>query len=1036
MTMVIRSPLVPRSASRLLRSIALNAALTCGLLLAPDSPAFALNAALDVSQYAHTAWRIRDGFWNSALLAIAQTPDGYLWIGTETGLFRFDGVRSVPWRPPENQSLPSPEVMNLTVGRDGTLWIGTDQGLASWKDDRLTTYDGFNGDHIGYIVEARDGTIWVTVAKPTSTAWSLCSLRNARTSCYGADGGPGARVLGLFEDRHGTLWAGAPEGVWEWRPDGPRFYPTAPQPDAIQGFAENVDDGFVLGLTGAIGRLRDGRIEVAQALPASMQNTFARALLRDRDGGLWITTSSRGLMHMHQGVVDTFTQEDGLSGDTVVRVLEDREGSIWVATANGLDRFRETAAVSFSARQGLSNPRVQSVLAARDGSVWVGTSDGLNRVDGRGVTVYRESVPRLGAGQPSGSAQRREVTARGLPAGAVSSIFQDRRGRIWLSTLRGIGYLDGERFVPVNDLPAGLTRAIGEDARSVWVAYQDLGLYEVSQGAEVVRHWPWAALTMKPRATAMVGDPAGGVWLGSAAGGIVNVVDGQVRASFGTANGLAPGFVRDLHFDRTGALWVAAEGLSRVRNGRVATLSRSGGLPCDRVHWIVEDPEWFWLGTGCGLAQIARSELEAWAGAVDRNDPARPAIHARLFAIGDGVRLYADVINFTAPAVFAGDGRLWFMSQEGVGILDPRRLPSNRLAPPVYIEQITADRRVVGGIKNGGARLRLPPLTRSLQIDYTALSLAAPEKMLFRYQLEGWDRGWQEVGTRRQAFYENLPPGEYRFRVAASNNDGVWNETGAAIDFAIAPAYYQTTWFITLVVAAIGATIWGAHRLRLRLVETHEREIIALNERLMKAQEQERIRIAGELHDGVMQQMLAVTMMLGTAKRRVPQESEARGTLDKIQEKLIQVGTDIRQLSHDLHPPMLQEAGLPEAVRTYCEEFSAASGAAVSCEADDRARDLSRGAALALFRILQEALGNAAKHARAKQIAVSLRRSDDLITLVVSDDGVGFDRNQLTAAGGLGLITMRERAGQLNGKFEFDSAPGRGTTVRVVIPFR
>ena len=232
------------------------------------------------------------------------------------------------------------------------------------------------------------------------------------------------------------------------------------------------------------------------------------------------------------------------------------------------------------------------------------------------------------------------------------------------------------------------------------------------------------------------------------------------------------------------------------------------------------------------------------------------------------------------------------------------------------------------------------------------------------------------------------------------------------------------------------AIAWVAHRLRLRIVEKHEREISALNERLMKAQEQERIRIAGELHDGVMQEMLAVTMMLGTAKRRIPNESDAKATIDKVQEKLIQVGTDIRQLSHDLHPPILQEQGLPDAVRGYCEQFSASSGIPVSCDADDSARDLSRGAALALFRIVQEALGNAAKHAQAKRITVRLARSADDVSLAVSDDGAGFDTGRLGMSGGLGLIMMRERASQLNGKFEFESAPGRGTTIRVVIPFR
>jgi signal transduction histidine kinase len=355
----------------------------------------------------------------------------------------------------------------------------------------------------------------------------------------------------------------------------------------------------------------------------------------------------------------------------------------------------------------------------------------------------------------------------------------------------------------------------------------------------------------------------------------------------------------------------------------------------------------------------------------------------------------------------------------------------------VHVEQIIADRNTYDLASPANRQVSLPAGIRDLQIDYTALSLVAPEKMRFRYKLEGWDHEWQEVGTRRQAFYNNLPPRAYRFRVTASNNNGVWNETGTALDFSIAPAYYQTTWFPILALGALLTLVWAAHRIRLRIVETHGREITALNERLMKAQEQERIRIAGELHDGVMQQMLAVTMMLGTAKRKIAANAaDAEASIDKIQQKVIQAGTDIRQLSHGLHPPLLQQAGLPDALRSYCEQFSVASGIPISCEADDHARDLSRGTALALFRIVQEALGNAAKHATASRVVVRLKRTDTTVVLVIIDDGVGFDRSRLGTSGGLGLVMMRERAGQLNGTFEFESTPGRGTTISVVIPFR
>jgi signal transduction histidine kinase len=331
---------------------------------------------------------------------------------------------------------------------------------------------------------------------------------------------------------------------------------------------------------------------------------------------------------------------------------------------------------------------------------------------------------------------------------------------------------------------------------------------------------------------------------------------------------------------------------------------------------------------------------------------------------------------------------------------------------------------------------KLPALVRDLSIDYTALSLVAPEKVHFRFKLEGQDADWREVVNDRRVEYSNLVPRHYTFRVTASNNSGVWNEDGAVLDFSIAPAYYQTTWFRALAVGTVLSLFWAAHRIRLRVVERHQGEITALNERLMKAQEQERVRIAGELHDGVMQQISALSLMLGTARRQMPPDLEAKAAVGDVQKKLIQVGADVRQLSHGLHPAALKDAGLAEALRAYCDEFSHVRGISVSCDADDSVRDLSRGAALALYRIAQEALGNAAAHGAASHVGVRLTRSNGQVFLSVSDDGQGFDPSRIGASVGLGLINMRERARQLNGTFEVDSEPGRGTTMKVAIPFR
>ena len=500
------------------------------------------------------------------------------------------------------------------------------------------------------------------------------------------------------------------------------------------------------------------------------------------------------------------------------------------------------------------------------------------------------------------------------------------------------------------------------------------------------------------------------------------------------ANGLAPGRINDLRFGRDGALWAAAEGgVSRLKNGRITTLSSRDGLPCTEAHWTIEDDDGdFWVYMPCGLVKIARAEVDAWASLADGNRSSQAQFQLTVYGSPDGVRSRANGGPFSPPVAKASDGKLWFFPLEGLSVIDPRRLLSNTVPPPVQIERLKADSQIY----LPSTQVRLPPLIRDLEIDYTALSLVAPDKVMFRIKLDGRDADWQDVGNRRQAFYTNLGPGSYRFRVVASNNSGVWNKEGATLDFSVAPAYYQTTWFAMLSLSALVAVVWAGHRARLRMVEKHQGEIIALNGRLMLAQEQERIRIAGELHDGVMQEMLAVTMMLGTAKRRMTDNSEARATIDKAQQKLIETGTEIRQLSHDLHPPLLQEAGLPKAVHAYCEQFSAASGIPIACDADESVGALSRGAALALFRIVQEALGNAAKHAAAKRIAVRLNRSDSVVSLTVLDDGVGFDRGRLASEGGMGLILMRERASQLNGTFDFHTTPGRGTTIRVVIPFR
>jgi len=761
---------------------------------------FALAPSLDASQYTHTAWKVRDGFSKGVIFSIAQTPDGYLWLGTEFGLLRFDGVRNTAWQPPASEHLPSSDVRTLRVTRDGRLWIGTILGLASWKDGQLTHYPELDGEIVEALLEDHEGTIWVgTWAPPVGR---LCKIQSGNTQCYGEDGRFGSGVTSLYEDSAGHLWAGGMTGLWRWQPGPPKLYPMADPTLRINALIEGDDGGLLIAKKSGITRLKNGKVE-AYPLPAGLQfrpNNF----LRDRNGGLWIGASvDQGLMHVHDGRTDLFTRSDGMSGDAVTSLLEDREGNIWAATVDGLDRFREPAIPTISVEQGLSSRGLSSILAARDGSVWLGTSNGLNRWKNGQLTIY-------GKPRASGAAKSRlhptstvrEITGSGLPQDEVYSLFENDQGRILVATARGVGFFESDRFTPMTFLPGGIVYSIsGDNAGNVWISHTE-GLFRLLR-ATVVERIPWAQLGRKEVATAVLHDPVrGGLWLGFRESGIAFFKDGELRASYAEGEGT----VSDLRLGPRGALWAATQGgLTRIKDGHVATLTQKNGLPCNGVQWTIEDDDHnVWLYMACGLVRIAKSELDVWAA-----DPKR-TVPVTVFDSSDGVRSHSFTIGFGPRVAKSADGKLWFLPFDGVSIIDPRHLPFNKIPPPVHIEQIIAD----GSTYNVAQRLRLPPSVRNLEIHYTALSLVAPEKVRFRIKLEGQE-DWRELVDRHEN-YTNLGPGNYRFRVIASNNSGVWNEQGATLDFAITPAYWQTNWFRALCVVVFLALIYGAYRFRVR----------------------------------------------------------------------------------------------------------------------------------------------------------------------------------------------------------------------------
>jgi signal transduction histidine kinase/ligand-binding sensor domain-containing protein len=1006
-----------------------RAIIVLAILLARCPSSFALDPSLDISQYAHTAWKSREGFFNGGVRAIAQTPDGYLWLGTAFGLLRFDGVRSVPWQSPTGEQLPSSNIVGLLAARDGTLWIGTFRGLASWKDGKLIQYHEMEGQSIHTLLQDREGTVWAgTWATPTGR---LCEIHGSRVSCHGEDGSLGLGVLSLYEDSSSNLWAGAATGLWRWRPGPPKLY-SMPEAE-IRNLSEGDNGAILISMPGGIRQLLDGKVE-RYLLPASLPQFKQESLLRDRDGGLWIGTQNRGLLHIHQGKPDVFAQIDGLSAErTLPGIFEDHEGTIWVGTTNGLDRFRNFAATTISGKQGLSEPTVESVLAAKDGSVWLNTLAGLYRLNNGKFTIYRKHSDLLTHAVEPTLSLMREVVDSGMPDN-IGSLFQDDQGRIWVFSPNGVAYFETDRFTSVSSVPGGYVHSVaGDEAGDLWISEQDHGLYHLL-GQNLIERIPWAKLGRTDFAYALSTDPArGGVWLGFYQGGLAYFRDGEIRASYQVADGLGKGTVTDIRLDSDGTLWAATEGgLSRLRSGHVATLTHLNGLPCDAVNWVIEDDSHaFWLDMPCGVVRIGQSDLRAWD-----NDPERK-VRTAVFGTSDGVTSRPVRGGLSPQVAKTADGKLWFIpgDGDGVSIIDPRHLPRNELPPPVHVEQITADRKTYDTSSGLNGHLRLPPLIRDLEIDYTALSLVAPEKNQFRYKLEGQDRDWQGVGARRQAFYNDLPPGNYRFRVVASNNSGVWNEQGAALDFSIAPAYWQTLWFRAACAVAFAGLIWALFWLR-------SRQIAREFEASLEGRVAERTRIARELHDTLLQNLQGLVLRFRTVQSLFStRPEEARQILESAIDQAREALTEGRQAVQGLRSAAVDTDELSKAIRTLGEELARDPSHDGSVELrlniEGTPRALQPLMRDEIYRITGEALRNAFRHSEAKRIEVQLGYSERRFDLRVRDDGKGIDPGFLSddvLPGHYGLRGMRERAKEIGGTLTIWSAPGSGTELQLSVP--
>ena len=983
------------------------------LLLAP-APASGVDPQRHISQYGHTAWRIFDGTIPRPIV-ITQTTDGYIWLGTKDGLMRFDGVRFSLWRADDGKPL-NKGFSALFGASDGSLWIGSLDGLKRLKNGKLYTYARpHEKATIAAIIEDRAGTIWVSRYRVPKGSGPLCRVGEAELVCYGAkDGLPPQFALGLTQDSDGYFWFGG-DILCRWRPGsaatcfdevGRRGRTKMPLGDLASGPSGSVwatidSAGPQFGVRYFSGGRWSPFIVAGFDGPSIRSN----ALYFDRHNSLWVGTENDGLYRIHNGVADHYARTDGLSGNAVRNFYEDREGNLWVLTDGGLDMFRDTAVVSYSMAQGLFASWIASIIARRDGSIWIENEGAID--------ILRNGDHSL-------------LSVRDFPETSGGTLFEDHAETVWLGIEHKLLAYRNSRFFDItrpdgSPLGQSYLRAITEDADgNIWALASNGHLFRV-KGRKVVEDIQLgesfsSAFFLEP-------DKSGSVWIGSKAGMIARYHAGQLETYSlkDDKDDKDPPSVHEMITDSDNSLLISTErGLVRWSNGQHTALGMRNGLPCESIYSAIKDDNGaLWLYARCGLLQIEASEVAKW-----QESPSSP-VSARMFDAHDGAfpgtRAGLQHISSKAP-----DGRLWFTNGFLAQVVDPKNLPRNEVMPPVAIEDVIADRNVL----RAQAGLRVPALTRDLQIDYTALSFSVPQKVRFRYILEGHDTVWQEPGERRQAYYTDLKPGKYRFRVIASNNDGIWNHQGASLDFNMVPAWYQTTWFKLLFVVVVLTTTWALHRLRVRQVA--HALAVRFDERLA-----ERTRIARELHDTFLQTVQGSRLVADDALESAYEPARMRHAMEQLSIWLRRAVEEGRAALNSLRASATETNDLAEGLRRATEECRMFSPMETSFSVEGDSKEMHPVVRDEIYRIGYEAIRNANTHSKASRLHVGLKYGQDLV-ISVGDNGVGIPESIINGGtnGHYGLLGMRERASRIGGKLRIASSVDSGTEVSLVVPGR
>lgn len=973
--------------------------------------AFAQNAG--IQNYVVTHWGLEEGLPQSSVNDIIQSQSGYLWMATFGGLVRFDGNTFTSFNRSNTPGMRSDRVLHIFEDADGILWLSTEDGFIRFENGIAQTFfieqEELQVFSPKKVLEDRYGVMWLTinnrvyrknksVFEQVDISIGTDKINTALADTNGVWLGMDKVVMKTYRDEviqiydlspniehniidvieypkgSGILLVGTNgDGIIKIEDDTFTFYDESDGLPSKEFWKFYVDKQQVLWVNSYAGTTRyDGTsFRSFKPLEAEKDMQFV-VTFEDSEGNYWFGTSGEGLIKVRPSIINTIDVDDGIFNEKMLSIASlQNELLVFATNCGGVYTWTGNRAIVAPINQYLPNQCVWTVFQQSNGDIWFG-SKGL----------YRSKSLET-KGEYYGEEQ-------GFTDLDVFAMMEDRDGNLWIGCINGVYKFDGEQFQRFSTLDG--------------LSYNDTRvIYE---------------------------DTDGSIWFGSAAGlthysnGVFKKVSLSTNSTDIKAN--REPYIRAIHRDEDGVLWLGTygDGLFRIKGASITQISSDNGLFDNIVSHIVEDEAGnFWMGSNRGIFRAQRSELNEFS------EGKKTEIRSYSYGTGDGMKSPETNGGFQPSTYLSSNGDIYFPTVSGVSVVSTRKVESNNVVPPLFIETLRTSDQTITNEKS----ITLPYNNSFLEINYTALSFTEPKKLSFRYMMEGLDDDWIEIGNHRMALYSKIPAGHYTFRVTASNNDGEWNIEGASIQVIIVPPFWQTNWFYTLiglVFIALGPSIYY-FRIR-KLTKENERQK-QFTEQLIESQEQERRRIASDLHDGLGQQILVIKNRVELAKQNTEDKMELNEQLNEILQSAVHSINDVRTISHALRPVMLEKFGLTEALQNLCDELEDASTITWSNHIQNIDGLISPNKEINFYRVIQEGINNILKHSKAKHGSIIIRKSNNLINASIWDDGTGIDVNSLSQKPGLGLQGMKERISSLGGQLEIQSIEGEGTSIRITL---